>query len=57
VGTACDAQLRAHGEPHTARIDAADGDTVLIRFDSPVDQAAPGQSVCSTAVTRFSEAA
>jgi tRNA-specific 2-thiouridylase len=45
VGTECEAQLRAHGEPHPARVDASDGDVVRIRFDSPVDQAAPGQSV------------
>ncbi len=45
VGTECDAQLRAHGEAHRAWLDASDGDTVRIRFDCPVDQAAPGQSL------------
>lgn len=45
MGAECEAQLRAHGEPHPARVDASDGDTVRIRFDNPVDQAAPGQSV------------
>jgi tRNA-uridine 2-sulfurtransferase len=45
VGTACEAQLRAHGEPHPARVDAADSDAVRIRFECPVDQAAPGQSL------------
>ena len=45
VGTECEAQLRAHGEPHPARIDASDAEMVRIRFDSPVDQAAPGQSL------------
>jgi tRNA-specific 2-thiouridylase len=44
-GTECEAQLRAHGDPHPARIEASDGDAVLIRFERPVDQAAPGQSV------------
>jgi tRNA-specific 2-thiouridylase len=45
MGAECEAQLRAHGEPHPARLDASDGDTVRIRFEHPVDQAAPGQSV------------
>ena len=45
MGAECEAQLRAHGEPHPARVDASDGDTVRIRFERPVDQAAPGQSV------------
>jgi tRNA-specific 2-thiouridylase len=45
MGAECEAQLRAHGEPHPARVVTSDGDTVRIRFDSPVDQAAPGQSV------------
>jgi tRNA-specific 2-thiouridylase len=42
---ACEAQLRAHGDPHPARIEAPDADAVVLRFDVPVDQAAPGQSV------------
>ena len=45
AGTRCEAQLRAHGDPHPARIERQDGDTVQVRFDKPVDQAAPGQSV------------
>ena len=45
MGAECEAQLRAHGEPHPARVDTSDGDTVRIRFERPVDQAAPGQSV------------
>jgi tRNA-specific 2-thiouridylase len=44
-GTRCDAQLRAHGEPHPATIDATDTTGVRVRFDAPVDQAAPGQSM------------
>jgi tRNA-uridine 2-sulfurtransferase len=44
--TTCEAQLRAHGAPHPARIEASneDGD-VRLRFNAPVDQAAPGQSL------------
>jgi tRNA-uridine 2-sulfurtransferase len=45
TATACEAQLRAHGEPHPARVEAIDRETVIVRFESPVDQAAPGQSV------------
>jgi tRNA-specific 2-thiouridylase len=45
AGSACEAQLRAHGEPHPARVDAAGTETAVVRFDAPVDQAAPGQSV------------
>jgi len=45
AGTACEAQLRAHGEPHPAHVEQTEGDTVRVRFDAPVDQAAPGQSV------------
>jgi tRNA-uridine 2-sulfurtransferase len=44
-GTECEAQLRAHGDPHVARIEASNDDAVQIRFDEPVDQAAPGQSL------------
>jgi tRNA-specific 2-thiouridylase len=44
-GTACQAQLRAHGDPHPARVEATDRESVVVRFASPVDQAAPGQSV------------
>ena len=44
-GTRCNAQLRAHGEPHAATIEATDATGVRVRFDAPVDQAAPGQSM------------
>jgi tRNA-specific 2-thiouridylase len=44
-GTQCEAQLRAHGDPHPAEIEKSDADGVVIRFESPVSQAAPGQSV------------
>jgi len=44
-GTRCEAQMRAHGEPYPAEIEAVDDHEVLVRFDSPVDQAAPGQSL------------
>jgi tRNA-specific 2-thiouridylase len=37
--------MRAHGEPYPAEIEAVDDHEVLVRFDSPVDQAAPGQSL------------
>ena len=43
--TRCDAQLRAHGDAHPARAHADGPDRLLLRFDAPVDQAAPGQSV------------
>jgi tRNA-specific 2-thiouridylase len=45
AGSSCEAQLRAHGEPHPARVEAPEADTVTVRFDTPVAQAAPGQSV------------
>jgi tRNA-specific 2-thiouridylase len=41
----CEAQLRAHGKPYPASARADGVDRVLLEFDSPVDQAAPGQSV------------
>ena len=41
----CQAQLRAHGEPHPAHVEASEADAVVVRFDDPVDQASPGQSV------------
>ena len=44
-GTSCEAQMRAHGEPHSACVEAADGAVIQVRFDAPVDQAAPGQSL------------
>ncbi len=44
-GTACEAQLRAHGDPHPAHVEAVDRDGAMIRFEQPVDRAAPGQSV------------
>ncbi len=45
AGTECEAQLRAHGDPHPARIESSDNEAVHVRFDTPVDQAAPGQSL------------
>jgi tRNA-specific 2-thiouridylase len=45
AGTPCEAQLRAHGDPHPAHIEASDGDTLRVRFEVAVDQAAPGQSL------------
>jgi tRNA-uridine 2-sulfurtransferase len=45
AATRCEAQLRAHGYPHPARAHADGPDRVLLEFDTPVDQAAPGQSV------------
>jgi tRNA-specific 2-thiouridylase len=44
-GSPCEAQLRAHGEPHPAHVDALDTGDVRVRFESPVDQISPGQSV------------
>ncbi|MGA7988861.1 MAG: tRNA 2-thiouridine(34) synthase MnmA [Candidatus Dormiibacterota bacterium] len=44
-GTPCEAQLRAHGDPHPAHVAAIDRESAIVRFESPVDQAAPGQSV------------
>ena len=45
AGTACQAQLRAHGNAHPARIERNDAEVVEVSFDTPVDQAAPGQSL------------
>jgi tRNA-specific 2-thiouridylase len=45
AGIPCEVQLRAHGEPHPARAHADGLDRVVLQFDAPVDQAAPGQSV------------
>jgi tRNA-specific 2-thiouridylase len=46
VGMLCEAQLRAHGAPHPGWIEASDANgDVRVRFDAPVDQAAPGQSL------------
>jgi tRNA-specific 2-thiouridylase len=44
-GTECEAQLRAHGDPHRAWIEAGNDELVRVRFETPVDQAAPGQSL------------
>jgi len=44
-GIPCEAQLRAHGAAHPASAHPDGPDRVLLRFDAPVDQAAPGQSV------------
>jgi tRNA-uridine 2-sulfurtransferase len=41
----CEAQLRAHGDPHPARVRPDGPDRVMVAFDAAVDQAAPGQSV------------
>jgi tRNA-specific 2-thiouridylase len=41
----CEAQLRAHGAAHPARIEASGAGAVRVRFATPVDQAAPGQSL------------
>jgi tRNA-specific 2-thiouridylase len=43
--TRCEAQLRAHGAPHPATVEASGETEAEVRFDSPVDQASPGQSV------------
>jgi tRNA-uridine 2-sulfurtransferase len=45
AGTECEVQLRAHGDPHPARIERSDDEAVQVRFDTPVDQGAPGQSL------------
>jgi len=45
VWVRCEAQLRAHGQAHPARAEADGAERALISFDTPVDQAAPGQSV------------
>jgi tRNA-specific 2-thiouridylase len=45
AGTRCEAQLRAHGAAHPATVDATGDGEAQIRFDAPVDQASPGQSV------------
>jgi tRNA-specific 2-thiouridylase len=44
-GTECEAQLRAHGDPHRALLETGDTDIVRVRFETPVDQASPGQSL------------
>jgi tRNA-specific 2-thiouridylase len=44
--TRCEAQLRAHGAAHPGRIEMSnENGEVSVRFDAPVDQAAPGQSL------------
>ncbi|HEY8673388.1 MAG TPA: tRNA 2-thiouridine(34) synthase MnmA [Candidatus Dormibacteraeota bacterium] len=45
VAVRCEAQLRAHGDPHPARVQPDGKDRVTLAFDDAVDQAAPGQSV------------
>jgi tRNA-specific 2-thiouridylase len=45
AGAACEAQLRAHGDPHPAQIEASEGGVLRVRFATPVDQVAPGQSL------------
>jgi tRNA-specific 2-thiouridylase len=45
VGARLHAQLRHRGEAHAARVVAADGERLALRFDAPVRAIAPGQSV------------
>jgi tRNA-specific 2-thiouridylase len=45
AGTECEAQLRAHGDPHAALLESSDKDRVRVGFMRPVEQAAPGQSL------------
>jgi tRNA-specific 2-thiouridylase len=45
VAVRCEAQLRAHGDPHPALARPDGPDRVRLAFDDAVDQAAPGQSV------------
>jgi tRNA-uridine 2-sulfurtransferase len=45
AGTACSVQLRAHGDAHPAVVERCDGDGVAVRFDPPVMQVSPGQSL------------
>ncbi len=44
-GDACEAQLRAHGSPRSARVTGSAPDRVELRFPSPVGPVSPGQSV------------
>jgi tRNA-specific 2-thiouridylase len=45
AGTQCTVQLRAHGAAHPAVIERAAGATLELRFDPPVAQVSPGQSM------------
>jgi tRNA-specific 2-thiouridylase len=45
AGTECSVQLRAHGSPHPAVVEDAGGATLGVRFDPPVAQVSPGQSL------------
>jgi tRNA-uridine 2-sulfurtransferase len=45
AGLACTVQLRAHGEAHPAVLDSAGGTALSLRFDPPVAQVSPGQSM------------
>jgi tRNA-specific 2-thiouridylase len=45
TGLRCSAQLRAHGVAHSAVVQRADGDALTVRFDPPVMQVSPGQSL------------
>jgi tRNA-specific 2-thiouridylase len=44
-GTACAVQLRAHGSAHDAVVESVDGAALRLRFDPPVAQVSPGQSM------------
>jgi tRNA-specific 2-thiouridylase len=44
-GAGVEAQLRAHGLPLRARVMAATGRSVELRFDEPASQVSPGQAV------------
>ncbi|MGA2283850.1 MAG: tRNA 2-thiouridine(34) synthase MnmA [Candidatus Dormibacteria bacterium] len=44
-GADVDAQLRAHGRPHPARVVAAGARSVEVRFTEPAGQVSPGQAV------------
>ena len=45
AGTPCTVQLRAHGDAHPAVVEHAAGAVLELRFDPPVMQVSPGQSM------------
>jgi tRNA-specific 2-thiouridylase len=45
AGTECTVQLRAHGAAHDAAVENSDGSALTLRFDPPVAQVSPGQSM------------
>jgi tRNA-specific 2-thiouridylase len=45
AGAEVEAQLRAHGRPHTARVITASSRTAEVRFVEPAAQVSPGQAV------------